>query len=97
VGENPDKKIILFDSNIIYCLFVCLFVCLFARPEMFVYLPLPLSLQESVEYIPDALDEIPRKAYDNIPEEFHKYMFIAVMIGFLLYEISHFVSSTYPK
>jgi len=64
---------------------------------MFVYLPFPLSFQESVEYIPDTLEEIPRKAYDNIPEEFHKYMFIAVIIGFVFYEFANFVNSTYPK
>jgi predicted Zn-dependent protease with MMP-like domain len=64
---------------------------------MFVYLPIPLSFQDSVEYIPDALEEIPRKAYDNIPEEFHKYMFIAVIIGFVFYEFANFVNSTYPK
>jgi predicted Zn-dependent protease with MMP-like domain len=64
---------------------------------MFVYLPFPLSFQDSVEYIPDALEEIPRKAYDNIPEEFHKYMFIAVILGFVFYEFANFVNSTYPK
>ena len=64
---------------------------------MFVYLPLPLSLQETVEYIPDALEEIPRKVYYNTPEEFHKYIFIALIIGFVFYEFAHFVNSTYPK
>ena len=64
---------------------------------MFVYLPIPLSFQDSVEYITDALEEIPRKAYNNVPEEFHKYMFIAVIIGFVFYEFANFVNSTYPK
>ena len=67
--------------------------------NMFLYLPLPLDfiLQDSVEYIPDALDEIQYKAYNNLPEEFHKYMFIAVMVGFICYEFAHFFNSTYPK
>lgn len=61
-------------------------------------LSLPLSLQQkSVEYIPDAFDEMPRKVYDKIPEEFHKYMFIAIMICFVIYEISHFINHTYSK
>ena len=67
------------------------------RPEMFVYLPLPLSFQDSVEYIPDALEEIQHKVYNNLPAEFHKYMFIAVIIGFVFYEFAHYVNSTYPK
>jgi len=64
---------------------------------MFVYIPFPLSFQDSVEYIPDALDEIPGKVYDNNPEEFNKYVFIALMIGFVLYEFSYFVNSIYSK
>ena len=67
---------------------------------MFLYLPVPLDFvlqQETVEYIPDALDEIPREVYDKIPKEFQKYMFLAVMIGFIVYEISIFISSTYSK
>lgn len=65
---------------------------------MFLYLLVPFGfvLQQKT-VIPDSLDEIPVELYDKIPDVSHKYTFIAVMFGFIVYEFLSFVNSTYFK
>ena len=65
---------------------------------MFLYLLLPFGfVLEQKTVIPDALDEIPIELYDKIPDVSHNYIFLAVMFGFIVYEFSNFINSTYSK
>jgi hypothetical protein len=65
---------------------------------MFLYLLVPFGfVLEEKTVIPDALDEIPVELYDKIPDVSHNYMFLAVMSGFVVYEFSNFINSTYSK
>ena len=65
---------------------------------MFLYLLVPFGfVLEQKTVIPDALDEIPVELYDKIPDVSHNYMFLVVMTGFVVYEFSFFINSTYSK